>query len=133
MNGFSDVHCECGCGNLLLRSIADRGWKFIRGHKPKPIGLVHGGRGLANKPRAPRMRPALTINSATILLFLEAQIALYTAQASDAAAEAERARQRWSACSNVQELCEGRLANLKAAWERIRACVDEVQEKAATA
>jgi hypothetical protein len=32
---LTDQVCACGCGNILLSTIAERGWRYIRGHKPR--------------------------------------------------------------------------------------------------
>lgn len=39
---FSDRSCACGCNNLLPKTIADRGWKYLRGHKPEGLLKSHG-------------------------------------------------------------------------------------------
>jgi hypothetical protein len=41
MPHLTDQACACGCGNLLLSTIADRGWRYIRGHKPVDAPKVH--------------------------------------------------------------------------------------------
>lgn len=49
----TSVVCACGCDTLLPSTIVNRGWRYLRGHKPKPEGwqpgLIH-----ARKERAPR-------------------------------------------------------------------------------
>ncbi|HEY2013840.1 MAG TPA: hypothetical protein VGH38_10090, partial [Bryobacteraceae bacterium] len=37
---FSKTECACGCENLLAQRTVDRGWRYIRGHKPKTAPSV---------------------------------------------------------------------------------------------
>lgn len=32
---ISNVECACACGTLLPQHLVDRGWRYLRGHKPK--------------------------------------------------------------------------------------------------
>jgi hypothetical protein len=32
--------CECGCGGAISAEAQTRGWRYVRGHKPRPGGEV---------------------------------------------------------------------------------------------
>jgi hypothetical protein len=35
------VECKCGCGVLLNSALVERGWRYLRGHKPAGLPKVN--------------------------------------------------------------------------------------------
>lgn len=43
---ISEVTCACGCDTLMPQTVVDRGWRYLRGHKPSSLKVAKKPQGV---------------------------------------------------------------------------------------
>jgi hypothetical protein len=70
-NYFSVTECKCGCGNLMPTHLVNRGWEYLRGHKPE--ALRHRSiskKDTLNQGRAPKSAPVHSADKRMAITFM---------------------------------------------------------------
>ena len=82
-NFFSKVECACGCTTLTPTHLVERGWKYIRGHKPRqPLKVSVESQKIHEKA-------ATVLSEKSIIGFFESRVSLLTAQLTQKKSERE--------------------------------------------
>jgi len=128
---FSSIECGCGCGNLLLRTIADRGWRYIRGHKPRQAETA--GQQITRRAKVKPGAVAELGEGAlrAALKFLIAQDNDLSRQEDDAMREWNAARTRFDAVHAQRIKIDPSLRELKALLGNVDAGAEVAREGAA--
>ena len=125
------MECGCGCENLLPLRTFERGWRYLRGHKPKAEKPLGGG--ILRRPRE-KPAPVAQASYALTLEMVRENLAAVHARMDTLREQEEAAVRRVEEIRDQRAGCGEEAAKLRNAECALRPFVEQVpaaQEAAA--